>query len=167
MHRRFMNNRHKWFVPPTAPSGDWWIPAGTTPKVSRGAGTARPSSQAWPVTPCVWLAQPGRHPRLAVRRPATDTGTGLVWPEFVWPRPVWPPRRTRRGSRGCASSAPCHESRHVRRLASPPLTGLTADQPGAAAPGTVLPAPTGRFDPCSTRSGTVIPVIRRSTLAAA
>jgi len=33
VHRRFMNNRHKWFVPPTAPFlAMWWIPAGTTPE---------------------------------------------------------------------------------------------------------------------------------------
>ena len=32
VHRRFMNNRHKWFVTPTAPFlAIWWIPAGTTP----------------------------------------------------------------------------------------------------------------------------------------
>ena len=32
VHRRFMNNRHKWFVPPVAPFlALWWIPAGTTP----------------------------------------------------------------------------------------------------------------------------------------
>ena len=32
VHRRFMNNRHKWFVPPTAPFlAMWWIPQGTTP----------------------------------------------------------------------------------------------------------------------------------------
>ena len=32
VHRRFMNNRHKWFVPPTAPFlAMWWIPVGRTP----------------------------------------------------------------------------------------------------------------------------------------
>ena len=32
VHRRFMNNRHKWFVPPDrAFLAMWWIPAGTTP----------------------------------------------------------------------------------------------------------------------------------------
>ena len=32
VHRRFMNNRHKWFVPPELPFlAMWWLPAGTTP----------------------------------------------------------------------------------------------------------------------------------------
>ena len=32
VHRRFMNNRHTWFVPPTMPFlAMWWIPAGTVP----------------------------------------------------------------------------------------------------------------------------------------
>jgi len=32
VHRRFMKNRHKWFLPPRAPFlVMWWIPAGTIP----------------------------------------------------------------------------------------------------------------------------------------
>ena len=32
VHRRFMNNRHRWFVPPTSPFlAMWWIPVGTRP----------------------------------------------------------------------------------------------------------------------------------------
>ena len=32
VHRRFMNNRHKWFVPPDrAFLAMWWVPVGTTP----------------------------------------------------------------------------------------------------------------------------------------
>ncbi|MGC6454745.1 MAG: DUF3291 domain-containing protein, partial [Candidatus Puniceispirillaceae bacterium] len=32
VHRRFMNNRHRWFVPPTeAFLAIWWIPEGTRP----------------------------------------------------------------------------------------------------------------------------------------
>ena len=93
VHRRFMNNRHKWFVPPDkAFLAMWWIPPAPPrilPRRWRGwnifAHTAR------------WNA-----PLAGRILPAPAPGSPKARPRSR-PSPPPPPRRTRPVWRGCAS----------------------------------------------------------------